>query len=181
MGDVGEHSTRALQIAVQMFSVRCTIFFDGVFPLISNKISPVAAYIVVLGLVASAATVDARGFRLNMVPNAAATAVSCNLCHTSGGGTPRNAFGLDIQERVTPNGQEVFWGPELAALDSDGDGVPNGVELGDPAGSWTAGADQPGDAASVTHPGDSASFIETITAVGEATWASVKVIIRGQQ
>ena len=146
-----------------------------------NRISPVAAYIIALGLIASAATVDARGFRLNMVPNAGTVGVGCNLCHTSGGGTPRNAFGLDMQQLVTPNGQEIFWGPELAALDSDGDGVPNGVELGDPAGSWTAGADQPGEAASITHPGDAASFIETITAVGEATWASVKVIIRGQQ
>ena len=144
-------------------------------------ISPVAAYIIALGLIASAATVDARSFRLNMVPNAGTVDVSCNLCHTSPHDIRHNAFGLDIQQLVTPNGQEIFWGPKLAALDSDGDGVPNGVELGDPAGSWTAGADQPGEAASITHPGDAASFIETITAVGEATWASVKVMIRGQQ
>ena len=69
----------------------------------------------------------------------------------------------------------------FSSLDSDGDGVPNGVELGDPDGSWTAGSDQPGDAALITHPGDSSSFIEIMTAVGEASWASVKAIVRGQQ
>jgi hypothetical protein len=152
------------------------------FALIRTKHSRVMVAIAALGFVASAASVEARGFRSNMVPNSAAVAASCNLCHAGhGGGTPRNAFGLDIEARVTANGQEVFWGPELAALDSDGDGVTNGVELGDPDGSWTAGSDQPGDAALITHPGDSSSFIEIMTAVGEASWASVKAIVRGQQ
>ncbi len=145
------------------------------------KFPPVMVAIAAIAIVASTAMVDARGFRLNMVPNAGTVGVSCNLCHTSGGGTARNAFGLEVQKRVTPNGQEVFWNAELAALDSDGDGVSNGVELGDPTGSWMAGQDQPGDAASITHPGDPASFIETMTAVAEATWASVKSAVRDQR
>jgi hypothetical protein len=133
-----------------------------------------------MGLLGSLTPADARGFRGNMMPNTAAVGASCNTCHTSGGGTPRNGFGLAIEALVTPGGTEVFWGPALAALDSDGDGVPNGVELGDPTGSWTEGSDQPGDAALVTHPGDDSSFIQTVTAVGEASWATVKSIIRGQ-
>ena len=61
---------------------------------------------------------DARSFRPALLPNAPD---GCNTCHTSGGGTPRNPFGLDVQQLVTPNGREIFWGPALAALDSDGD------------------------------------------------------------
>ena len=148
--------------------------------MINRRVASVTSALALIGLLGSLAPADARGFRLNMLPNAANTGASCNLCHTSGGGTPRNAFGLDMEKLVTAGGTEVFWGADLAALDSDGDGVPNGVELGDPSGSWSAGDPQPSDAASITHPGDESSFIETITAVGEASWAAVKSLIRGQ-
>ena len=94
---------------------------------------------------------DARFFRPAMLPN---VPNSCNTCHTSGGGTPRNPFGLDVQARVTPNGQEVFWGPELAALDSDGDGVSNGQELADPDGDGVPDPNIP-----VTEPGNPDSFV----------------------
>ena len=79
------------------------------------------------------ADAEARGFRMQKLPNVPA---GCNTCHTSGGGTPRNSFGLAMEALVTPDGREVFWGPELAALDSDGDGFTNGQELGDPEGTW---------------------------------------------
>jgi hypothetical protein len=46
----------------------------------------------------------------------------------------RNAFGLEVEKLVTAGGREVFWGPALALLDSDGDGFTNGQELGDPEG-----------------------------------------------
>ena len=73
---------------------------------------------------------DARSFRPAMLPNAPD---GCNTCHTSGGGTPRNAFGLDV-EAIVGSSEQQFWSAELAALDSDGDGVSNGWELGDPDG-----------------------------------------------
>jgi hypothetical protein len=38
-------------------------------------------------------------------------------------------------------------------MDSDGDGVSNGAELQDPAGTWTAGTANPGDPRLVTNPG----------------------------
>ena len=94
---------------------------------------------------------DARFFRPAMLPNAPD---GCNTCHTNGGGTARNPFGLDVEALVTPNGNQQFWGPALAALDSDGDGVSNGVELADPDGDGDADPNIP-----VTSPGDPDSFV----------------------
>ncbi len=94
----------------------------------------------------------ARSFRVQQVPYG--SKYSCNTCHTNGGGTPRNAFGKDVESRVSPGGNETFWGPELAALDSDGDGFTNGEELQDPNGTWKQGDPDPGDPNAVTHPGD---------------------------
>ena len=124
---------------------------------------------------------EARGFRGNMVPNAEAVGAGCNLCHVSGGGSPRNEFGLDVEALVTANGREVFWTPELAALDSDGDGFTNGQELGDPEGTWQAGDDPPGDAAQVTNPTDPESRPpEAVsTAVRKSAWARIKALVGG--
>ena len=108
---------------------------------------------VILLLVASTLTfLVGRSFRVSKVPYG--SKYSCNTCHTNGGGTPRNPFGLDVQSRVSPGGNETFWGPELAALDSDGDGFTNGEELQDPNGVWVEGTADPGDPNLVTHPGD---------------------------
>jgi len=93
-----------------------------------------------------------RSFRVSKAPNA--SKFSCNTCHTNGGGTPRNPFGLDVESRVSASGNETFWGPELAGLDSDGDGFTNGEELQDPNGEWIEGNLAPGDISMVTHPGD---------------------------
>ena len=125
------------------------------------------------------AAAEARGFRVAMVPNAEAVGAGCNLCHVSGGGTPHNEFGHDVEALVTVNGREVFWTPELAALDSDGDGFTNGQELGDPEGTWEPGDDPPGDAAGVTHPGDPESRPpEAVsTAVRPSAWARIKALI----
>ena len=90
-----------------------------------------------------------------MIPYAPA---GCNTCHTSGGGSPRNPFGLAVEARVTPGGSQEFWGPELAALDSDGDGFTNGRELQDPNGAWRPGQAAPATALLVSKPGDASSF-----------------------
>ena len=87
---------------------------------------------------------DARSKRVRQVPNG--SAASCNTCHTSGGGSPLNPFGLEIVTNfLTAAGPagDVLWGPELAALDSDGDGASNGAELGDPEGTWVVGDPNP--------------------------------------
>lgn len=81
----------------------------------------------------------AGSFRVSQVPNAPR---SCNTCHTNGGGTPRNAFGLDVEENLenfdpevpaADNNDDVQW-DLIFDLDSDGDGFTNGEELGDPDG-----------------------------------------------
>lgn len=93
----------------------------------------------------------ARDFRLRMMPNG--FAFSCANCHISpfGGGT-RTPFGEHVLQLVGGGGSIPFWGPQLASQDSDGDGVTNGQELGDPDGD---GIPSPG--AEVSNPGDSGS------------------------
>lgn len=106
-----------------------------------------------------------RSFRPSMMPNG--NALSCASCHISPfGGGPRTPFGEAVNARVNPGAPTQFWGPELAALDSDGDGFTNGEELQDPDGTWVQGDPQPGDSSLVTNPGDSDSKpAEVITPV----------------
>ena len=102
---------------------------------------------------------DARSFRPAMLPNAPDGG---NTCHTSGGGTPRNAFGLDV-EAIVGASEQQFWSAELAALDSYGDGVSNGWELGDPDGDGdpdpTIPLTSPGDALA---PGSELDFLYSL-------------------
>ena len=144
---------------------------------------------------------DARSKRVRQVPNG--SAASCNTCHTAGGGSPLNPFGLEIVTNfLTAAGPagDVLWGSELAALDSDGDGASNGAELGDPDGTWVAGDPDPagdddseeedhgehdheGDsslAGKVFNPGDPTSTPPPAphdTAVEVSTWAQIKHLI----
>ena len=99
--------------------------------------------------------VNALDFRVNQLPNG--QAFSCATCHVSPqGGGARNAFGWTVESEFLQQGN-VVWGPLLASLDSDGDGVPNGVELQDPYGQWMIGQPAPGNSALVTKPGDNAN------------------------
>jgi hypothetical protein len=102
-----------------------------------------------------------RDFRENQVPHGKVK--SCLTCHVVPGGD-RNEFGKEIQRNfltMSGAGGSVKWGPELAQLDSDGDGFTNGQELQDPTGSWTPGQPQPGDRSLVTNPGDPTDFPKT--------------------
>lgn len=150
-----------------------------------DKMVPLlAAAVLCGGLVAEEAT--ARAKRVSQVPNG--SAFSCNTCHTTGGGSPLNPFGLEVMANfLTAAGAagDVRWGPELAALDSDGDGASNGAELGDPQGTWAAGEagsegeDQDGEAM-VFHPGDPASTPPVQvqeTAVVRSAWARIKRLV----
>jgi hypothetical protein len=99
-----------------------------------------------------ASTVEARDFRVNMIPNG--SKFGCANCHVSaGGGGARNAFGNAVNARVTPGGAQQFWDAALAAADSDGDGFSNGAELGDPDGD----RQNVGPSSLVSNPGNSAS------------------------
>jgi len=122
------------------------------------------SFLIVLISASSLTFLVGRNFRVSKIPHGAE--FSCNGCHTNGGGTPRNSFGLDVESRVTAGGQENFWGPDLAAIDSDGDGFSNGEELQDPNGAWIPGEALPGDPLLVTHPGDASDF-PAVTSVDE--------------
>ncbi len=104
-------------------------------------------------------TVLSRGFRANEIPNGGKN--NCANCHVnSAGGGQRNSFGMAIGTNFLSeagSAGHVQWGPELANLDSDGDGFTNGEELQDPTGSWKVGDPLPGDSNLVTNPGDPAS------------------------
>jgi len=73
----------------------------------------------------------------------------CNTCHTSGPGSARNDFGLDVE--ANDDDVAAMWAA-IYDLDSDGDGQTNGQELGDPCGDWTSG-DAPR-TTDISHPGD---------------------------
>jgi len=85
---------------------------------------------------------------VNYIPNGGK--FQCNNCH--GSGYSINQFGLDYS-----HGGHT-WNPDLAFIDSDGDGFPNGVELQDPNGEWGTGVPDPGEYSAVTNPGDASSF-----------------------
>ena len=98
----------------------------------------------------------ARFCRVELVPNGTGfNSFSCNTCHTDGGGSPLNLFGLEVKTRVrVDNCEDRFWDEALALLDSDADGFSNGVELLDPQGVWRPGEAQPGNPAFLSNPGD---------------------------
>ncbi|MFP6642172.1 MAG: hypothetical protein VCF24_01225 [Candidatus Latescibacterota bacterium] len=98
----------------------------------------------------------ARPHRPGQIPSGLVN--NCLNCHVSpGAGDLRNPFGLTVEgdflTAINLSGN-VIWGPELAAIDSDGDGFTNGEELGDPEGTWQPGDPAPINAADVTLPGD---------------------------
>lgn len=88
---------------------------------------------------------DARNGRQNQVPHG--NNFGCEVCHTQAGGL--NDFGFDSFDYT--NGGTVDW-RGLSQEDSDRDGYPNGLELGDPDGNWNAGDASPG--GEFSHPGD---------------------------
>lgn len=100
---------------------------------------------------------DARPARVGQLPNG--SMIGCASCHVnpSGGGT-LTPFGRDINNNyLTQPGRsgQVVWNAMLAMLDSDGDGVSNGQELGDPDGDGMTDA-----SIQVTNPGDPNSFVQ---------------------
>lgn len=125
---------------------------------------------------------DARPARVTQIPNGAQ--LGCGSCHVNpAGGGARNSFGQMIENGFLTSNDfsgSVVWGPELAALDADGDGATNGEELQDPDGTWSAGDPNPGDPEAVTLPFDASSFPPPAdpTAVTSSSWGAVKAALR---
>ena len=105
-------------------------------------------------------TAEARPQRPGQIPNG--NTFGCANCHVNpGGGGPRNAFGQTVENGFlngTGASASVNWNASLAGTDSDGDGVTNGTELGDPDGDGT-----PTPGITVTNPGDPLSFVAQVT------------------
>jgi len=80
--------------------------------------------------------VQARSGRQNQFPHG--NTIKCDACHTDTWGI--TDFGFDAYAASTNN--VIDWA-ELSAMDSDRDGYTNGVELGDPNGTWRRGNAQP--------------------------------------
>ena len=114
-----------------------------------SRFCAVSATCIAVALPLVLARLEARPFRPGLIPNGEVN--RCENCH--GTSFELTAFGLDVRPNVTVGGVEEFWGPELAALDSDGDGRTNGEELQDPLGLWKIEEPLPGDPSLVTNPG----------------------------
>ncbi len=95
------------------------------------------ALVIAVGLLAASAPAEARSFRQSEVPNG--SQLECDTCHIIPGG-PLNAFGEDCEssQEIPGDGVSPIRWEIVYNLDSDGDGWPNGYELGDPAGDWRA-------------------------------------------
>ena len=88
------------------------------------------------------------------------TSYSCGTCHfNENGGGARNLFG----RAFVNNGRS--WANGLCELDSDGDGVSNGAELGDPDCEWRRGDALPNGPTS--RPGDAEDTIDVPDCNGE--------------
>eukprot|EP00117_Sycon_ciliatum_P020732 scpid46694/ scgid18381/ Dopamine beta-hydroxylase; Dopamine beta-monooxygenase; Soluble dopamine beta-hydroxylase len=109
--------------------------------------------LLILSVVAVTQVLGFAHYRLN-IPNGFSVQHPCDsskIWHGVGhqsdqGGDARNQFGLDFKQAG------YMWSKALCQNDSDGDGVTNGEELGDPHCVWTPG--QPASrTVNITHPG----------------------------
>lgn len=95
-------------------------------------------------------TLNARSFRVSMIPNG--NNFSCGNCHINpSSGGPRTAFGNAVFTKIGSS-SSPFWDASFASMDSDGDGFTNGEELGDTNGDFsldrTTGISNPGNSSS---------------------------------
>lgn len=121
---------------------------------------PVLPRLVALFAVGIAPAALAHGSYGANVPNYAVQ--SCQTCHGTGGSTTFNPFGTNFRTAVDASSVAEAWAA-VFDLDSDSDGQPNGEELGDPCGVFTAGG-TPARSAQISHPGDPASTSATPSA-----------------
>ncbi|XP_046368389.2 tyramine beta-hydroxylase-like isoform X2 [Haliotis rufescens] len=111
------------------------------------------AYLGILTFLLLVATTSAYRFYQDEIPNGNHVPHPCKpnylwwgVGHANPlGGGLKNPFGQDFARYHS-------WTPELCRLDSDGDGMTNGQELGDPECIWTKGT-FPSTSSGITHPG----------------------------
>jgi MYXO-CTERM domain-containing protein len=104
---------------------------------------------IVLGLWVPVAALAEPAF-VNDLPNG--DVYGCETCHSA---TPSvNWFGADVALAYNDDEPAVYW-DRIYGLDSDGDGLTNGEELGDPCGEWLEDMEA---GANPSHPGEEASL-----------------------
>jgi len=114
--------------------------------------------LLIIFLLALSSVLLSRQHRSAQIPNGGK--FDCLNCHTTGGGSDLNPFGLDVFNSYLTSKNSVgnvIWNAGLAALDSDKDGFTNGQELLDPAGEWRVGNPDPGNPNNVGNPGSANS------------------------
>ncbi len=127
-------------------------------------LSLVATVVVMVLAVPSGATIA----YMNTLP--VISPFECSNCHMSeapsGEAVTLNDFGYDFLE--------WGWGPDLAVMDSDGDGCHNGVEIGDSDGDGNPD-NGVSDQSSNPGVGDCSS-----ASTDEMTWSALKDLFNGQ-
>lgn len=132
-----------------------------------------AATIVGTIAVVAACAGQARATNLDMSRLPVVVPNLCASCHTSASPTASSAglnpFGLDFRA----NGR--VWDSDLAALDSDGDGCLNGIEVGDSDGDGRADGNVTSQAGNPGVAGDCGSG----PPFDETTWGAIKAMFDG--
>lgn len=109
---------------------------------------------------------EASGTEEMMAKLPSSSRFGCRICHVSSTPTLEssdvNPFGSDF----ATNG--FVWNLVLAQKNSDGDGCPNGFELGDRNGDGKL------DAGLLEEPGNPGSPDDCVVAIDEATWGKLK-------
>jgi hypothetical protein len=92
---------------------------------------------------------NAKLIEVKKIPNGKKN--SCDNCHQPG---------TESTDKLTPFGNDYMkngkkWNSSIAGKDSDGDGMTNGQELGDPDGTWKKGDSDP--SGKIFNPGSASS------------------------
>lgn len=122
-------------------------------------------------LVLSAAVAQATSAQMDKLP--VSVPYQCATCHLSQNpvSADLNPFGTDFE------GNLERWNQTLAAMDSDGDGCTNGVELGDVDGD---GSPDVGVEAQSSNPGVDGDCSSAST-LNNKTWGELKAMFDGRR
>jgi hypothetical protein len=127
-----------------------TCIFDVDYRMV--RVLSIAAF---FALMATSWHTEARPFRVNEIPNG--NVRTCLNCHLTLEGEHFTDFGSDVKFNALVGGggiisqMHVDWS-QVSGMDSDHDTFANGVELGDPDGTWQIG--DPSPTTATYNPGD---------------------------
>ena len=103
-------------------------------------------FLIALAILVAASRVDCYGNYMDDIPNGR-NAPGAGHMSAPGGGGPRSPFGILFKA------EGKKWTKNLCETDSDGDGLSNGQELGDPECIWVKDGAAPSRTTGITQPG----------------------------